>query len=200
MLSGTDVRDELCEVAEICGGTSLISSTIISSGVHHLHELRRKRKLSLLLFSICRILEYAFEKRLCAQQMNNWYGCVEEHPSFSLTSLCDTAEKEAEVYIEMGLKWGWIGCWGMKGGDLPPDLLTYPVWWCLRTSLKDVTPEISVIDSPGLWTLTGSMKCHVGYAQIVRLRYFIVYRAPDLFIIPVLNCSIRPCWLCGWLC
>lgn len=34
--------DELCEVAEICTGMSLISSTIISCGVHHLRELRRK--------------------------------------------------------------------------------------------------------------------------------------------------------------
>lgn len=34
--------DELCEVAEICSGMSLISSTIISCGVHHLRELRRK--------------------------------------------------------------------------------------------------------------------------------------------------------------
>lgn len=37
---GTDVPDELCEVAEICNGTSLISSTIVNRGVHHLHELR----------------------------------------------------------------------------------------------------------------------------------------------------------------
>lgn len=42
MLLGTDVPDELCEVAEICTGMSLISSTIISCGVHHLRELRRK--------------------------------------------------------------------------------------------------------------------------------------------------------------
>lgn len=38
--------DELCEVLEICDGTSLISSAIISCGVHHLHELRRRKKRS----------------------------------------------------------------------------------------------------------------------------------------------------------
>lgn len=36
--------DELCEVAEICSGTSLIGSAIISCGVHHLQELRRKKQ------------------------------------------------------------------------------------------------------------------------------------------------------------
>lgn len=36
--------DELCEVAEICNGTSLISSAIISCEVHRLRELRRKKK------------------------------------------------------------------------------------------------------------------------------------------------------------
>lgn len=44
MLLGTDVPDELCEVAEICNGTSLISSAIISCGVHHLRELGREKK------------------------------------------------------------------------------------------------------------------------------------------------------------
>lgn len=53
MLLGTDVPDELREVAEICSGTSLISSAIISCGVHHLHELRRRIKLLLLLFFTC---------------------------------------------------------------------------------------------------------------------------------------------------
>lgn len=53
MLLGTDVPDELCEVAEICSGTSLISSAIISCGVHHLHELRKKIKLLLLLLICC---------------------------------------------------------------------------------------------------------------------------------------------------
>lgn len=53
MLLGTDVPDELCEVAEICSGTSLISSAIISCGVHHLHELKRKIKLLLLLLICC---------------------------------------------------------------------------------------------------------------------------------------------------
>lgn len=32
--------DELCEVVEMCNGTSLISSTIVNRGVHHLCELR----------------------------------------------------------------------------------------------------------------------------------------------------------------
>lgn len=42
MLVGTDVPDERREVVDICGGTSLISSTIISLGAYHLLELRRK--------------------------------------------------------------------------------------------------------------------------------------------------------------
>lgn len=61
MLLGTDVPDELCEVAEICGGTSLISSAIISCGVHHLHELKKKVKLLLFLISCtCCILSVPF--------------------------------------------------------------------------------------------------------------------------------------------
>lgn len=58
MLLGTDVRDELCEVEEICSGTSLISSAIINWGVHHLHELRREIKLLLLICCTCCILVY----------------------------------------------------------------------------------------------------------------------------------------------
>lgn len=42
MLLGTDVPDELCEVAEICSGMSLIRSTIRSCGVYHLHEEENK--------------------------------------------------------------------------------------------------------------------------------------------------------------
>lgn len=48
VLLGTDVPDELSEVAEECCGTSLISSTIISLGVRRLHELRGK----IVLFSL----------------------------------------------------------------------------------------------------------------------------------------------------
>lgn len=53
MLLGTDVRDELCEVEEICSGTSLISSAIINWGVHHLHELRREIKLFFICCTCC---------------------------------------------------------------------------------------------------------------------------------------------------
>lgn len=44
--------DELCEVAEICSGTSLISSAIISCRVHHLRELGRKNKVVVDVFLI----------------------------------------------------------------------------------------------------------------------------------------------------
>lgn len=55
------MHDELREVAEICSGMSLISSAIVSCGVHHLHE--KKIKLLFLLFFICctrRNLDRAF--------------------------------------------------------------------------------------------------------------------------------------------
>lgn len=42
------MHDELCEVAEICSGMSLISSAIVSCGVHHLRET--DIKLSLFVF------------------------------------------------------------------------------------------------------------------------------------------------------
>lgn len=45
--------DELCEVAEICDGTSLISSSIISCRVHHLRPLRRTREVIDSVLSFC---------------------------------------------------------------------------------------------------------------------------------------------------
>lgn len=58
--------DELCEVLEICDGTGLISSAIISCGVHHLHELRRRKKRSfvfqLLFFTAADLLSFQWDK------------------------------------------------------------------------------------------------------------------------------------------
>lgn len=80
MLLGTDVPDELCEVAEICSGMSLISSTIISCGVHHLHELRRKIKLLFLICCTRCIMRVPFLQPDICQVFNK--GGVEEETWF----------------------------------------------------------------------------------------------------------------------
>lgn len=98
MLLGTDVPDELCEVAEICGGTSLISSAIISCGVHHLRKPRRKIKL-LLFLRVAVHADTRTEKFFRQEEMKKRPGSpeetlritdaavLEEHLAYSPTSL-----------------------------------------------------------------------------------------------------------------
>lgn len=68
MLLGTDVPDELCEVAEICSGMSLISSAIISCWVHHLHELGRKNKV---------VVDAFKKKNFCTRRVSSPLLCPE---------------------------------------------------------------------------------------------------------------------------